>query len=118
MKHHHWTWEMAYKKWFFLRFFLLLVVLGLSIGLLCITKNNKGIYPSYYSQGEKYTKVNNVTKTKVNPLEGKYEDGTANLELVHIRDNDYALYGKAYWMAPTGDIETGIGVNEGNVKGV
>jgi hypothetical protein len=32
-----WTWEVAYKKWFFLRFFLLLVVLGLCIILAYIT---------------------------------------------------------------------------------
>ncbi len=31
IKHKNWTWEKAYKKWFFLRFTLLLIVLALVI---------------------------------------------------------------------------------------
>ena len=32
-----WNWEIAYKKWFFVRFFLLLVALGLAVALAYIT---------------------------------------------------------------------------------
>jgi hypothetical protein len=36
-----WTWEVAYKKWFFVRFFLLLVALGLTILLAFLTFNKQ-----------------------------------------------------------------------------
>lgn len=39
-----WTWEIAYKKWFFLRFFLLLVALGLCIVLAYVTFHKEPEY--------------------------------------------------------------------------
>jgi hypothetical protein len=92
MKHPHWTWEAAYKKWFFLRFFLLLVVLGLSIALLCITRCNQ----KYDVAGTgKNTYTHKQTK---NLIEGEYANVTrpeASIKLIHVSDNDYALYGFA-----------------------
>ncbi len=61
MKKLHWSWEHAYKKLFFLRFFLLLVVLGLSIALLYIT-----FCAEKYSNND--TVQNTLVSTKFNDL--------------------------------------------------
>jgi hypothetical protein len=68
-----WTWEIAYKKWFFLRFFLLLLALALTITLAYITfcnKNKTEDYPYESTPVVKHTIDTSSWKTYTSQLFG------------------------------------------------
>jgi hypothetical protein len=115
MKDQRWTWEVAYKKWFFLRFFLLLVVLGLCIVLAYITFHQS---PEQISQAP----VNQNSELQ-NRYAGRYESENARIEIIPIpknnytlvQDDEYAILGNAIWEGPNADQGQ---VHEGTIEGV
>lgn len=104
-----WNWEIAYKKWFFLRFFLLLVALGLCITLAYF----QFVKVPHIQKANSYVPAAKDSLSSDIPFEGIYKrENSATIRLIYLNYNDYAIVGDAKWLSNSGT------TNVGDIEGI